>query len=105
MAQVILVSNDNESLKIIPGEVEQSIDIMRFIAEEISTKLHISLMAQYYPTALVKNHLKLNRPISNNEYQQVIDAFHDLGFYHGWIQDLESHANLRPDFSKDKPFE
>lgn len=90
---------------VLPGAVMQSIDIMRFIAEEISTKLHISLMAQYYPTALVKNHLKLNRTISNNEYQQVIDAFHDLGFYHGWIQDMESHLDMRPDFSKDKPFE
>ncbi len=90
---------------VLPGAVMQSIDIMRFIAEEISTKLHISLMAQYYPTALVKNHLKLNRTISNNEYQQVIDAFHNLGFYHGWIQDLESHLDMRPNFSKDKPFE
>lgn len=90
---------------VLPDAVEQSVDILRFIAEEISTKLHISLMAQYYPTALVKNHPKLNRTISSDEYQKVIDAFHDLAFYRGWIQDLESYADMRPDFSKDKPFE
>jgi len=89
----------------LPNAVKQSINVLEFIAGEISTKLHISLMAQYFPTDLVNNHPKLNRTISNNEYQQVIDAFHKLGFYHGWIQDLESHADMRPDFSKEQPFE
>jgi putative pyruvate formate lyase activating enzyme len=90
---------------VLPCAVNQSIDVLRFIAEEISTKLHISLMAQYFPTEIVSSHPILHRTISAEEYQQVTDAFYELGFNRGWVQDLESHASYRPDFSKDQSFE
>jgi len=78
---------------------------LKFIAEEISPKLYISLMSQYYPTGLVSNHPLLKRTISPEEYGKVAEAFHQLGFYRGWVQDLDSHASFRPDFSSDKPFD
>lgn len=90
---------------VLPGASDQSIEVLRYIAEEISVKLHISLMSQYYPTELVRNHNKLNRTIAYEEYKQVVDAFHEFGFYRGWTQDLESHTSYRPDFSNDQPFE
>lgn len=88
---------------VLPGAVDQSIEVLRYIAEELSLKLHISLMSQYYPTELVKSHL-LSRTISYDEYKQVVDAFHELGLYRGWTQDLESHASYRPDFPVNQPF-
>lgn len=90
---------------VLPDAVKQSINVLEFIAADISPKLHISLMSQYFPTSLVKNHPKLHRTISNDEYEKVVDAFYSLGFYHGWVQDLNSHSSFRPDFSKDQPFE
>lgn len=90
---------------VLPGADEQSIKVLKFIAEEISPKLHISLMAQYYPISEVSNHPMLNRMITTTEYSKVVEAFHEFGFYRGWVQDLESHASYRPDFSRDKPFE
>lgn len=90
---------------VLPGATEQSIEVLRYIAEEISPKVHISLMSQYYPTYLVNNHPLLKRPITQQEYNQVVEAFHQLGFYRGWVQDLGSHASFRPDFSEDQPFE
>jgi putative pyruvate formate lyase activating enzyme len=89
---------------VLPGAVNQSIEVLRYIAEEISPNLHISLMSQYYPTALVRNHAELNRPISHKEYRQVKDALCKSGFYRGWTQNLESHLLYRPDFSEDQPF-
>ena len=62
-------------------------------------------MAQYFPTEIVSSHPILHRTISAEEYQQVTDAFYELGFNRGWVQDLESHASYRPDFSKDQSFE
>lgn len=89
---------------VLPGAIDQSIEVLRYIADEISMKLNISLMSQYFPTESVREHNQLNRPIYHDEYEKVVDAFHELGFYRGWIQELESHTNYRPDFSKDKPF-
>ena len=89
---------------VLPGVVLQSIEVLRLIASELSPKLHVSLMSQYYPTELVRNNSELNRTISPEEYKQVVDAFYEFGFYRGWIQDLESHATYRPDFLEDQPF-
>lgn len=90
---------------VLPGAVQNSLDVLQFIAEEISPKLHISLMSQYFPTPEVAEHPQLSRTIYKEEYQQVTDAFYDLGFYRGWVQKLESHATYRPDFSSEQPFE
>lgn len=90
---------------VLPGAADQSVKVLEFLAEELSVKLHISLMSQYFPTDEVKNHSKLKRTITGEEYDKVVGAFHNLGFYRGWVQDLESHATFRPDFSGDQPFE
>jgi putative pyruvate formate lyase activating enzyme len=90
---------------VLPDATDQSIKVLKYIAEEISPKLHISLMSQYYPTELVCNHKHLGRNISREEYEKVVNVFHDLGFYRGWVQDLASQASFRPDFSADQAFE
>lgn len=89
---------------VLPGAVDQSVEVLKFIAEEISPKMHISLMSQYYPTPLVSNHPALKRSITPEEYSKVTSAFHELGFYRGWIQELESCTNYRPDFTNENPF-
>ena len=89
---------------VLPGAVSQTIEILRYVAGEISLKLHISLMSQYYPTELVRNHNELNRTIFHDEYEQVLEAFHNFGFINGWMQDMDSHASYRPDFSNDRSF-
>jgi putative pyruvate formate lyase activating enzyme len=78
---------------------------MEWIAAELSPKVHISLMSQYYPTACVSGHPVLGRKISAGEYQLVLHAMERLGFYNGWIQEHESSTSYRPDFDKIKPFE
>jgi putative pyruvate formate lyase activating enzyme len=90
---------------ILPGHSEQSIDVFKNIESKFSTDLHFSIMAQYYPTCNVSSHRVLGRTITQNEYNKVIQSFNDLGFYRGWIQDLESHAEFRPNFLSKNPFE
>ncbi len=90
---------------VLPGHVENSLGVLRFLAEEISPRIHVSLMAQYYPTNLVKNHVNLGRVVSNFEYQQVTDEMEKLGMFNGWIQEFESSEFYRPDFNNLHPFE
>ena len=84
---------------VLPGLVEQSIETLRLIAEEISVSVHISLMSQYYPPFEMTGFPDLNRTLYPREYDRVVDAFHRLGFYRGWIQDLESTELYRPRFN------
>jgi putative pyruvate formate lyase activating enzyme len=99
---------------VLPGQVENSIGVLKLIAEKLSPNLHLSLMSQYYPPdnlsaqnrkSQIANRKFLHRTVTHQEYQTVIDSFHDLGFSHGWLQDYQSHKNYRPDFSRDHPFE
>ncbi len=89
---------------ILPGATQQSINVLKFIAEEISPALHISLMSQYFPTPLVKQHQELSRTITCDEYNEVLNALYSFAFYRGWTQDINSNNFYRPDFSKSQPF-
>jgi len=90
---------------VLPGYVENSLKVLRFIASEISTSIHISLMSQYHPCFLAIDLPPLNRSLLKEEYFNVVDEFHHLGFRNGYIQELESNENYRPDFNNDHPFE
>jgi putative pyruvate formate lyase activating enzyme len=90
---------------VLPGQVENSRKVLKFISEEISPNLNISLMSQYYPTPVVSCHPVLKRPLKQEEYQAVVDEMNILGFSNGWIQELESTHNYQPDFNRQHPFE
>jgi putative pyruvate formate lyase activating enzyme len=62
-------------------------------------------MSQYHPTLYVREHPELRRILYLAEYESVAATMEDLGFRNGWVQDLDSHRNYRPDFSREHPFE
>jgi putative pyruvate formate lyase activating enzyme len=90
---------------VLPGHVEESKKVLATIAEEISTGVNISLMSQYHPTPYVKDHDQFGRALYKPEYEAVVKTMHDLGFRNGWVQDMDSYKNYRPDFRKENPFE
>ncbi len=90
---------------VLPGHVANSLAVLRFLAEDISPRIHVSLMAQYYPTSKVKNHPQLSHKVSEAEYREVVDELDKLGMFKGWIQEFESSEFYRPDFNQPHPFE
>lgn len=90
---------------ILPGHVENSLQVLRYIAEELSTSVHISLMSQYCPPAPAAAHPVIGRTLRTEEYERVREEAERLGFYRGWIQEPESSSNYIPDFVREHPFE
>jgi putative pyruvate formate lyase activating enzyme len=90
---------------VLPGHSDESKKVLRSISEELSPGVHLSLMSQYHPTKYVKSHSMLNRTLYREEYESAVRVMEDLGFRNGWIQDMESYRNYRPDFSRNNPFE
>ncbi len=90
---------------VLPGQIANSIGVLQFLAEELSPRIHISLMAQYYPTKLVEKHPQLGRKVTQTEYRQVVEEMENLGMYQGWIQEFDSTDFYRPDFDQTHPFE
>ena len=89
---------------VLPGAVANSIAVFHYLAEELSTRLAISLMAQYQPTPDVADTPPLHRKITSEEYRQVIREVEELGFATGWLQDFDSAEYYNPDFTRSSPF-
>ena len=90
---------------ILPNHVENSLEVLRRLAIEISPLLHISLMSQYYPTHKTIGHPALGRVIERKEYERVQAEMEQLGLSRGWLQEFDSSDYYRPDFLKSHPFE
>jgi len=90
---------------ILPNHVENSLEVLRRLAIEISPLLHLSLMSQYFPAHKVIDHPELGRVITSQEYEQVKSEMEKLGLSRGWWQEIESSDSYRPDFLNSHPFE
>ncbi len=73
---------------VLPGHVDETVEILRFIAEEISPHTYLSLMSQYFPAFKATDDCDLSRRLRKDEYET---AKHYLNRYHldfGWIQEM-----------------
>ncbi len=76
---------------ILPGGLSGTREVLRFIAEELSPEIFVSLMDQYFPAHQALKHAVISRRVSSEEYEEALDAFDDSGLFNGWIQD---HSEL-----------
>ena len=83
---------------VLPGQVENSLRCLEWLADNISTNIYVSLMAQYYPPEGVVLPEELRRRLRADEYSQVVERFYELGFHRGWVQELEAADNYKPHF-------
>jgi putative pyruvate formate lyase activating enzyme len=89
---------------VLPGQVENSRNVLKTISRDISTAVPVSIMSQYTPTGPIRNHPSLGRRITREEYDTVVEYALDLGFETLFTQDVDERA-LTPDFDRDEPFE
>ena len=89
---------------VLPGAVANSLGVLRLLAEHCSPKVTLSLMSQYNPIDAVAAMSPFNRPITEQEYRQVIAVMDELGFTRGWVQDFSSAQYYNPNFNKESPF-
>jgi len=95
---------------ILPGYVENSVNVLTTLYLEFGARLPLSLMSQYKP---VRHHQEenMNRPVTSEEFRKVYEHAIDLGFENLFVQfpgEGESRepnkAPFLPDFTKHKPF-
>ncbi len=88
---------------VLPGHSTESVELLNFLSDEFSPRLHISLMSQYYPPSGLNLPNPINRVLSKEEYSKVLNTMEILGF-RGWAQSLESADCYRPNFNSSEPF-
>ncbi|HVO74034.1 MAG TPA: radical SAM protein [Ignavibacteriaceae bacterium] len=87
---------------ILPNDLSETEKVFKFIAEELSPNVHISLMSQYYPANKSYKDILINRPLRKSEHERALRLLDKYGLHNGWTQELESAETYRPDFNKDR---
>ena len=78
---------------ILPGCVENSLKVIRFVEENFAPdEVIFSLMRQYIPCGRVsaEEYPELNRKVTDEEYQAVEEYLFDSGIEDGFVQDEDS---------------
>lgn len=89
---------------VLPNGLVGSKEIFRWVAENLGTATHISLMSQYYPTHEAYRFPLLKRKIRFEEYDAVTEYLIGKGFENVFVQEIESATLFVPDFENDEPF-
>lgn len=90
---------------VLPGATQNAIACLDWLADNMPPSTGISLMAQYFPprTGLPA---PLDRRLTQQEYDLVVDHLGTLPFTKVWTQELSAQDNYRPDFNTNgNPFE
>jgi putative pyruvate formate lyase activating enzyme len=68
---------------VMPGLLDETRAIMRFLAEEISLDTYVNVMAQYYPAAKVTadKYSELNRHLQRREHRDALQAAQAAGLW------------------------
>jgi len=75
---------------ILPDNFLDTKCVLKFIKEKLGETTLISIMSQYTPCYLAKNHGVLSRSITEKEYERVENLVIDMGFENGFLQELSS---------------
>jgi len=70
---------------VLPGDISQSENVLKFITKEISKNSYVNIMSQYYPYGEAFKFPELNRPITEKEFLRVIQIAKKLGLTRGLI--------------------
>ena len=90
---------------VLPGEVENSLAVLRLLREEFGRMLPLSLMSQYRPMAECQRRRDLDRRLAGEEYRRVVDLAVELDFRSVFIQPHFGDGGFLPDFRRDQPFD
>jgi putative pyruvate formate lyase activating enzyme len=96
-------------LLVLPNDIAEVRESLEWIRDELSPRVAVSLMAQYYPTNQAgtnRRYVLLSRRIRESEWIKAVSALAALGMEEGWMQEFDGAAYYyRPDFSdQEKPF-
>ena len=72
---------------VLPGQLENTRRVLRWIAEELGHETYVSLMAQYTPVFRAVGHPLLGRRLRPAEYEAALAEFFAAGLENGFCQD------------------
>ena len=86
----------------LPGYLEDSKNIVKFLYESFGDRIYMSIMNQYTPLYGVEKYPELSRRITDKEYNEVLDYAIELGVVNGYLQEGETASeSFIPEFNEE----
>lgn len=85
---------------VLPDCMEDSKNVLKYLHETYGSAIYISIMNQFTPLSFIeKDFPELNRRITEEEYEELVDYAIDIGIEQGFIQEGETaEESFIPDF-------
>lgn len=84
---------------VLPGHVDDSKNLIKYLYNRYGDNIIISIMNQYTPIDVIDDYPNLNRRITNEEYENVVDYACSLGVEMAFIQEGDTQEkSFIPDF-------
>lgn len=74
---------------VLPGCISDSKDVLEYLWDHFGNKIYVSIMSQYTPLPHVTAWPELNRQVTQEEYEEVVDYARFLGMSQVYIQEGE----------------
>lgn len=88
---------------VLPGLTADSVNVLKFIAENLGKDTIVSILSQYEPFYLATKNPKINRRITPLEYKRVVNMALSLGLNNAYVQELcSSNSKYVPVFDPSK---
>lgn len=86
----------------LPGYLEDSKNIVKYLYDTYGNKIYISIMNQYTPLPHVAKYPEINRKVTDEEYEKLIDYAVNIGVENGFIQEGETQLeSFIPEFNEE----
>jgi putative pyruvate formate lyase activating enzyme len=72
---------------LLPGQLEDSKAVIRYLYETYGDEIYLSIMNQYTPLPQVAGYPELNRKVSEEEYDAILQYAMDLGVENAFFQE------------------
>jgi len=83
----------------LPGLLNDSKKIIRYLVDKYNDYIFISIMNQYTPTNNLNKYKEINKTVSKNDYDELINYAVDLGIKNGFMQEGETQkTSFIPEF-------
>lgn len=86
---------------ILPNGLAGSRESLSWLASEVSPRVTVSIMSQYYPAHRAYQFPLLSRPISLAEHEEVRRVMEKVRLENGWIQEIGAQKVYLPDFERE----
>ena len=75
---------------VLPGHTDEAKQIIEYLYTTYKDDIFISIMSQYTPCTDLQKYPEINRKLTQEEYDDVIDFAVELGLENGFVQEGES---------------